>query len=95
MSAVFIVAIVFGSLIIAITVISGTILMGMRLKHGDISQKDREELSDEAKMIQELYHGIRKMEERVDALETILMDQKKKGECIGRHQTCRCNQKIW
>ena len=78
MSAVFIVAIVFGGIVLTVTVISTTILMGMRLKHGGITRKDREGLSDEAKMIQELYHGIRKMEERVDALETILMDHKKK-----------------
>lgn len=78
MSNVIIVAIVFGSIIIALTVISGTILMVMRLKHGGISRKDREGLSDEAKMIQEIYHGIRKMEERVNVLETLLMDQKKK-----------------
>ena len=78
MSAVIIVAIVFGSIIIAVTVISSSILMGMRLKHGDISRKNREELSDEAKLIQEIYHGMQKMEERVDALETILMDQKKR-----------------
>ena len=78
MSNVIIVAIIFGSIIIALTVISGTILMGMRLKHGGISRKDREGSSDEAKTIQELYNGIRKMEERVDVLETLLMDRKKK-----------------
>jgi phage shock protein B len=78
MNGVFIVAIVFGSIIIAMTIISGTILMAIRLRHGGVSQKDRKNLSEEARMIQEIYNGIRKMEDRVDALETILMDQKKK-----------------
>ena len=73
-----IVAIVFGSIIIILTIISGSILMGLRLKHGDFSKKDREDLSDEARMIQEIYHGMQKMEDRVNALETILMDRKKK-----------------
>jgi phage shock protein B len=31
-------------------------------------------------MIQELYQGLSKMEERVDALETILLDREKKGK---------------
>jgi hypothetical protein len=31
-------------------------------------------------MIQELYQGLSKMEERVDALETILLDQERKGK---------------
>jgi hypothetical protein len=31
-------------------------------------------------MIQELYQGLSKMEERVNALETILLDQERKGK---------------
>jgi phage shock protein B len=32
----------------------------------------------EAKMIQEIYHGLTKMEERVEALETLLLEKEKK-----------------
>jgi len=31
-------------------------------------------------MIQEIYQGLSKMEERVDALETILLDRERKGK---------------
>ncbi len=30
-------------------------------------------------MIQEIHHGLARMEQRIDALETILYDQKKDG----------------
>ena len=75
MHAVFIVAFVFGSIVIVLAIVCGTILMGMRLRHGGISRGNRQEQADEARMIQDIYHGLSKMEERVEALETILMDR--------------------
>jgi phage shock protein B len=33
--------------------------------------------AEEAKMIQEIYSGLSRMEERVESLETILLDQEK------------------
>ena len=35
---------------------------------------------EETRMIQDLYHGFRKMEERVESLETILLDKQRKEE---------------
>lgn len=81
MSAVIIVAIVFGGVIIALTIIATTILTAMRLRHGEISPKGKQHQADEAGMIQEIYQGLEKMEARVESLETILMDQKKKDRC--------------
>lgn len=78
MHAVFIVAIVFGGIVIALTVIGGTILMGIKLRQGGVSAKDRKYEADEARMIQEIYQGLSRMEERVEALETILLDGKAK-----------------
>lgn len=78
MSAVIIVAIIFGGVIIAMTIIATTILMGMRLRHGGISEKGRKHQANEAEMIQEIYNGLARMEERVESLETILMDRKEK-----------------
>jgi phage shock protein B len=80
MTPVFIVSIVFGGIVLALTVICGTILMLSRLKHGGISQKNRQDQADEARMMQEIYHGLSKMEKRMDALESILMDQKWKDK---------------
>ncbi len=78
MSAVLIVLIVFAGLVLSLAVVGGTILMSIRLRHGGLSKKDREQQINEADMIQEIYSGLSKMETRIDALETILMDRQGK-----------------
>jgi phage shock protein B len=50
----------------------------MKWKHGGISRKHRQSQTDETRMIQEIYHGLSRMEQRVEALETILMDHQGK-----------------
>jgi len=75
MSAVLIVLIVFAGLVLSLAIVGGTILMSIRLRHGGLSKKDRQQQVDEAEMIQEIYSGLSKMEDRIDALETILMDR--------------------
>jgi len=75
MNAVLIVAIVFGSILLALAIVGGTILSAIRLRHGGVSRKSREADSDETRMIQEIYAGLSKMEKRVENLETILMDE--------------------
>ncbi len=35
---------------------------------------------DEAKLIQDIYHGLLKMEERVEALETLLLERERENE---------------
>jgi phage shock protein B len=80
MNSVFVVAIVFGGLVLALAIIGSTILMGIRIVKGGVSHKGQAYQADETRMIQELYQGLSKMEERVDALETILLDQERKGK---------------
>jgi len=70
-----IVAIIFGSFVLIPAVIGGTILMSIRLLKGGASRKDR---AEDSKIIQEIYQGLSRMEDRVEALETILLDQDKK-----------------
>lgn len=77
-----------GALIVGIG-IGGTILLIATLgliiigiiraaKTGGISKKEKQAHSQETKMIQDIYKGLSKMEERVEALETILMDRQRK-----------------
>jgi phage shock protein B len=80
MNSIFIVAIVFGGLVLALAIIGSTILMGIRIVKGGVSRKGQADQADETRMIQELYQGLSRMEERVDALETILLDQERKGK---------------
>ena len=70
-----IVAIIFGSFVLIPAVIGGTILMSIKLLKGGSSRKDQ---AEDSKIIQEIYQGLSRMEARVEALETILLDQDKK-----------------
>ena len=74
MTPVLIVAIVFGGFVMTVAIIAGTILMAMRMRQSGLSPKSRKEQAEEARLIQELYQGLQKMESRVESLETILMD---------------------
>jgi len=75
MHAVLIVAIVFGGIVLSVSIVAGTILMGMRMRQGGLSKKSRRDQTDEARMVQEIYQGLSDMEKRVESLETILMDR--------------------
>jgi phage shock protein B len=75
MNSALIVAIVFGSFVLIPAVIGATILMSIKLLKGGVSRKD---YAQDSKIFQEIYQGLSVMEERVEALETILLDQDKK-----------------
>ena len=75
MSEVAIVAIVFGSLLLMLAIIPATILIAIKMFKGGFSRTDRKQQAEETKMIQEIYQGLSRMEERVEALETILLDR--------------------
>ena len=77
MQGAFITAIVFAGIVVSLTVIGATLLMGIRLIKGGVSRKDRQNEADDAGMTQEIYQKLTRMEERVDALETILFDRRK------------------
>ena len=72
MKEVLMLAIVFGSIVLALAIIPGAILLAIKFFRGGQSAGDQ---AEEAKMIQEIYKGLSRIEERVEALETILLDQ--------------------
>ena len=74
MKEVLIVAIVFGSILLALAIIPGAILLAIKFFRGGQSAGDQ---AEETKMIQEIYQGLSDMEERLEALETILLDREK------------------
>ena len=80
MGTIIIVALVFGSLLAVAALICGTILLIIKTRDSRITEgKTR---SEEAMIIQEIYQGLSKMEQRIESLETILMDSQEKD----RHQ---------
>ena len=75
-----IVAIVFGGTVLCLAIIGSTILMAIKILKGGLSRKDQQVQADEAKIIQEIYQGLSKMEQRVEALETIILDRKERPQ---------------
>ena len=72
-----IVAIVFGGTVLCLAIIGSTILMAIKIVKGGISRKGQQNQSDEAKIIQEIYQGLSEIDKRVEALETILVDDER------------------
>lgn len=56
-------------------VIGGTIVISIKLLRGGATRKDQ---AEDSKIIQEIYQGLGRMEERVETLETILLDRDKR-----------------
>ena len=75
MNQALIVAIIFGSLVLIPVIIGGTIVLSIRILKGGASRKDQ---AEDSRIIQEIYQGLSRMESRVEALETILLDREKK-----------------
>jgi phage shock protein B len=50
------------------------------ISRSGVSKRSSEESVEEAKMIQEIYTGLERMEKRVEALETILLDDTRKED---------------
>ncbi len=58
----------------------GLIIIGIirAAKTGGLSKKDKQAQTEETRMIQDIYHGLSKMEERLETLETILIERQRK-----------------
>ena len=78
MDGVLIVAIVFGGSVLVVAIIGSTILMAIKILKGGLSRKGQRVQSEEARMIQEIYQGLSRMEARVEALETIILERERK-----------------
>lgn len=78
MTAVIIVSIVFTGIVLVFAIICTTILVAMRFRRTGLSDKDQKHRNEETRMIQQMHNELTKMESRVEALETILMDHRGK-----------------
>ncbi len=77
MQGAFITAIIFGGIVLSLVVVGATILMGIRIIKGGVSRENHRTQAEDAAMIQELYQKLTHIEDRTDALETILFDTRK------------------
>ena len=71
-------AIIFGGAVLILTIISTTIVMIVKITKGGVSRKTQQHQADEARMIQEIYQGLSKMEKRIEVIETIVLEGRKK-----------------
>ncbi len=62
-------------------VAGGILIKVLRIVTGTPSRRDEKRLlADEAKQMQELYQGLVRMERRIEALETLLLDGEQKED---------------
>lgn len=64
--------------IVFVTVFGAPVLMLyliIRAFRGDRSKRSAKTEADETRLIQEIHHGLARMENRIEALETLLMDR--------------------
>jgi phage shock protein B len=69
--------VVLGVILIFFVVICSTIVIMVKMLKGGASKNVQKNNTDEARMIQQIYQGLTRMEERVESLETILMERER------------------
>jgi phage shock protein B len=67
-------------ILIPLAVIMGTLILGGKFLAGLFSRTKREESADEARMVQEMYQAMSRLEQRVEVLETLLLEAERRGE---------------
>jgi len=82
MHGVLILAIIFGGIVLALAIVGSTVLMAIKILKGGVSRKGQQFQAEEARMIQKIYQGLSRMEERVDALETLIIDSERKDRAL-------------
>lgn len=75
-----VICLIFGTPLVA--VLGVIFLVALKILRGNPSKTSQKLQADEAKLIQQIHQGLTKMEERVEALETILLER-------GRHEAHR------
>lgn len=78
MKIVFIAGFVFTGIMLVLLVVAAIFFVISKMRQG--GKQDRSQQNEEATMIQDIYTGLSRMEQRVEALETILMEQKGRDE---------------
>jgi phage shock protein B len=77
MEEVLIVGIVFGSIILLFVIIFSFVLTLKRIPGSGSMRRGSKLDADETRLIQEIHQGLSRMEERVEALEIILLDRER------------------
>lgn len=65
-----------------VAILAFTFVICLKIVYGGNSTKSRDLADEETRLIQDIYHGLLKMEERVESLETLLLDREKRGDRV-------------
>ena len=69
-------------LAIPLLFIAGTFaLKALKILKGISPEQNQQLQAEETRLIQEMHRGLAKLEERVETLETLLLDRRRKGDC--------------
>jgi len=60
-------------------VVGGIFLKALKIWKGISPEQSQQFQAEETKLMQELYQGLARLEERVEALETLLLERRKKA----------------
>jgi len=64
---------------IPLTAIIGSLMLGaLRILKGSPGKRSKEQEAEETRMVQAIYHQLSQMEDRIEALETLLIDRERK-----------------
>ena len=74
MHAISILAIIFGGAVLCLAIIGSIFIMSLKIIKGGVTPKSQKIMAEEAMIIQELHQGLSRIEERVESLESILLD---------------------
>ena len=64
----------------ALALLGALVVAAIRAWRGSPPKHSKQNRDEETRLIQEIYQGLSKMENRVEALETIMLDHERKGK---------------
>ncbi|RJX32718.1 MAG: phage-shock protein [Desulfarculus sp.] len=71
---------ILGFVALVLALLGGVALAIVRMIKGPRARKQDQSSQEEARLIQDLHQGLTRMEQRIEALETILLEKDKKGQ---------------
>ena len=71
---------IFGFVALVLALLAGTAVAIVKIIKGKTARQDEAQNTEEAKTIQEIHQGLTRMEKRIEALETILLEKEARKE---------------
>ncbi len=62
----------------ALAILGGMVLGGIKIMRGNPARQSKQQWDEETRLIQELHQSLSKMDNRIEALEMILLDPERK-----------------